>query len=517
MGSKRTPERCKPRLPGSLNALSLQVQVPEGTESTPVSAITSSPRFFTPPERPSSTPFPQLDQDIEQFHFQDDYDSSSDSSFTPEYLALSSEDSATHAGSETCPSSTAARPSLGNLPVEIVENILDHIFGFRVSGSSRGHGSAWISALRHARRKELANLALVNQTWRRLVQERIYRHINLRAKTSDMYHYGCWFGARPHLRQYVKHLEVWFPVFETHQLPSKLHPSLRPPENCSLEEVFGMAKGYFPQVRVLTLQGGDRKKAPKVRNWRTVEGTRFAELKSVRTLICKGQWNLIRSECDSRLIFSALPNLQEWQAVYDKPKSKGYLTMATILPTLPKPTEEGRACLVLPNLLTYHTVQPYLGAHLHSLNLFMENNCHRETMTPKHADKVRAKLHFCRKLAQATVTLKHLSFTGRFCHVFFDQMAKLHDSRTTSLKSVDLTLKNTCRTPQIVPNTVPSGSGIHDITFIGSFERLVISAIKSLSSLVELEYLRIRFVDLCMFNPVLVRSPTVTLTPSSPL
>jgi len=70
---------------------------------------------------------------------------------------------------------------LADLPVEIHEAILDHLFGVRAStSSSAAKGSqatrGWSNVLRHPRRKQLSNLALVSALWRRLVQERLYRH-----------------------------------------------------------------------------------------------------------------------------------------------------------------------------------------------------------------------------------------------------------------------------------------------------------------------------------------------------
>lgn len=71
-----------------------------------------------------------------------------------------------------------------NLPVEIHDAILDHLFGERASTlttTTPGKSSArsWSKALRHPRRKALSNLALISPIWRPLVQDRIYRHSEL--------------------------------------------------------------------------------------------------------------------------------------------------------------------------------------------------------------------------------------------------------------------------------------------------------------------------------------------------
>ena len=68
-----------------------------------------------------------------------------------------------------------------NLPYEIHEAILDHLFGVRASTLSsavpaNSGARTWNKSLRHPRRKALSNLALVSSVWRPLIQERIYRH-----------------------------------------------------------------------------------------------------------------------------------------------------------------------------------------------------------------------------------------------------------------------------------------------------------------------------------------------------
>jgi hypothetical protein len=64
-----------------------------------------------------------------------------------------------------------------NLPIEIHENILDHIFGERAAASSsKSSAQNWSKAFRHPRRKALSNLSLICRVWTPLVQSRIYRH-----------------------------------------------------------------------------------------------------------------------------------------------------------------------------------------------------------------------------------------------------------------------------------------------------------------------------------------------------
>ena len=64
------------------------------------------------------------------------------------------------------------------LPAEILEAIISHVGGQLGSpGFSRLETTRnWNVILRHPRRKNVSDLALVTSSWRRLVQERIFRH-----------------------------------------------------------------------------------------------------------------------------------------------------------------------------------------------------------------------------------------------------------------------------------------------------------------------------------------------------
>jgi hypothetical protein len=434
---------------------------------------------FIPPTRPSSTPFPQPEPRSTELRC----------SSCPTNRLLSS-NTLDSAGLPAPPSTgTSANTGLNDLPTEIHECILDHLFGFRVSATSKSSITRWGTALRHPRRKELSELSLVSGAWRILIQERLYRHIKLKASIESLRSSMAYFSARPHLRSYVKHVEIWFPVFHPKHRPLALSnantlPTVTPDglttasyvlpmDNCSLEEAFYFVAESLPEVCVLTLEGGERKKAPKVRHWIRNSGEQsvrvMPKVHSVRTLISKGQWNLIREEDDFQNIMSALPNLQEWHGSYSKPKSKSYLTMASIL--------------AKPMRLT-------------SLDLCIEGDYRRELSFPPYILKVSSRVHFCSRLATgaASPSLEHISYTGRVCKQFFiDLMSKSKDPRNARLKSIDLTVKNCCRQ---VAHWNESGSGITDMNFINAFEELVIAGIRALGRLKSVEYLRIRYVDL---------------------
>ncbi|KAL2146440.1 hypothetical protein VTI28DRAFT_3909 [Corynascus sepedonium] len=456
------------------------------TASNPVSPGSPTPPLdqarmqeFVPPTRPSSTPFPQPEPRSTELRCI--------SCPTSRFMIPYTSDPA---DAPTLPlAGTDVDVSLNDLPTEIHECILDHLFGFRVSATSKSSITRWGTALRHPRRRELSELSLVSRAWRTLIQERLYRHIKLKASIESLKSSMAYFSARPHLRFYVKHIEIWFPVFHPKYRPLALSnantlPTVTPDglttasyvlpmDNCSLEEAFYFVAESLPEVCILTLEGGERKKAPKVRHWiRDSNQHRvraMPKVQSVRTLICKGQWNLIRGEEDFEAIMSALPNLQEWHGSYSKPKSKSYLTMASIL--------------AKPMRLT-------------SLDLCLEGDYRRELSFPPYFLKVSNRLHFCSRLAAgaASPSLEHISYTGRVCKQFFiDLMAKHKDPRNTRLKSIDLTVKNCCRQ---VAHWNESGSGIMDLNFINAFEELVIAGIRALGRLKSVEYLRIRYVDL---------------------
>jgi hypothetical protein len=452
-----------------------------------------------PPARPKSTPFPEADMIEGNIQC---------------LLRLNDGDRIDDVSRSLLPAPSTTSHLCG-MPLEIDDCILDHLLGQRSSTASRTMGSgktkilrSWGTALRHSRRKEVARLSLVSKKWRHLVQDRLYRHLKVKGTRESVAQAVEWFQAHPHLCPYVKHIEIWFPVFQqknpafdrtlrvatpstSRALPSPADNSnsvtyQSPSNNCTLEEIFRFVQMTLGEACILTLEGGDRKKPPQVQHFLngqlTVGSGRLPEIPGIKTLVCKGQWNLIRCNGDFQNISRALPNLNEWHGLFAKPKSKSYISMAAILPNL--------------------------GRNLTHLNLVMENDYRREAASPMFVKKVAARTHFCIEMAKAIPTLEHLAFTGRLCKCFFDHAAKLSDARTSRMRSVDLIVKNICR-PTYVWN---DGTGITDMPFIQAFEALVLSAVKSLDKMAALEFLRIRFIDLGKFksmrseNYVLIRS-----------
>ncbi|PHH85515.1 hypothetical protein CDD83_301 [Cordyceps sp. RAO-2017] len=471
--------------------------------SSPVSPGQSRPQqppqqsaLFVPPARPSSTPFPHPENRNPQVCCLGESDVDSDADGPDASLEPP------HEEAEPAPSPAI---QFEELPMEVHEAIVDHLFGFCISPTSSSAmricslTKSWGSALRHSRRRELANLALVNRRWTFLIQQRLYRHIKLKATTESIEDAVAHFICRQHLARHVKHLEVWFPVFQpiygnpaapnTLPLPAVMTGALTnatyvlPDNNCTLEDVFHFVTFALPEAQVLTLEGGERRKAPKVvhsrrRAWEPcATPPPLCPINSVRTLVTRGQWNLMRHHDDFASILSALPNLEEWQGSYSKPKSKSYITLSDYIPSLP--------------------------GHVTRLGICMENDYRREAITPSFYYKVAAKTHLCASLGQLLPRLEHFSFTGRVCHKLFDLASRLSDPLNSRLKSVDLTVKNCCPSPDGSGSLPASGSGIHEMGFIEAFEKLVLAAIRLLEKHKGLQYLRIRFVDLDSLLPPL--------------
>jgi hypothetical protein len=456
---------------------------------------------IVPPARPSSTPFPQqelLEGDIQCSRH---VDASGQYEIARRISRQSNYSSSPRADTSNSRliATTTSTSALCKLPVEIHECILDHLFGVRLSASVTTRTSCagrskvlrgWSTALRHSRRRDVWELALVTDKWRQLIQERLYRHIKVKATRDSVEQAMIWFERNPHLCRYVKHIEFWFPVFQqrspatrTLRILTTTNPSTpvltsqtgetgatlayqSPNNNCTLEEVFAFVRYALPEACVLSLEGGERKKPPMVRQFRDPNSRFIPVLEKVTTLVCKSQWNLIRTNEDFQTIAAALPNLTEWHGSYAKGKSKSYLCMCTILPRLP--------------------------SHLTNLNLCLESDFRREAVSPSFWGKVCLTTHFCVDMAKAMPTLEHFAYTGRVCHSFFDTAASWSNPRTSRLQSIDIVVKNVCRATSQWNN----GSGITDMSFILAFEALVVSAVRALGRLAAVELLQIKFIDL---------------------
>ncbi|KAL4805319.1 hypothetical protein BDV18DRAFT_140688 [Aspergillus unguis] len=410
-----------------------------------------------------------------------------------------------------------------NLPVEIHETILDYLFGERTSAftSSCGKSPArsWNKSLRHPRRKALTNLALILPIWRVLVQDRIYRHVKIKGTIDELVETACWFRAHPHLALYVRHVEIWIPVWGqraikhvSRQLPRRSNaeetgltdmtaalqatmawddPHYSNPtadykyhyasHNATLEEMFFHVQNVFPAARILTLEGGHCKKPPMVRHFRNDPAgqtgrLRLPELPDIQTFVMRGAWNIMRTHQHWHTLSQALPSVREWHCQYAKPKIEGYETVAGILRSLPK-------------------------SLLH-VNISLEGFYSKDTSHGRWLGDGVNPPHLCRLLGEVAPRLESLTFTGKVCACLFEStksyMASQPANTTSRLKSLDLVVKTCCRDKKLHPSLpfLEDFSGITNLNFIRAFERLVLAAIAGLKVHQEMNYMRIRFIDL---------------------
>ncbi|CAL5869174.1 uncharacterized protein PFLUO_LOCUS3402 [Penicillium psychrofluorescens] len=424
----------------------------------------------------------------------------------------------------SCPrNSSREETEFANLPIEIHEAIIDHLFGERASAAKASKSSLqnWEKALRHPRRKALSNLSLISRVWTPLVQSRIYRHIKVKGTIDGLAECAEWFATYPHLAGYVRHLEVWIPVWGNRAIrllprppgrrsnagmPDPLEASMvaawghedvphgnnihyySSTQNATLDEIFQHVQIFFPGARVLTLEGGHCKNPPMIRHFRKElnesrdlpSRQRLPVLPNVQTFVMRGAWNLMRGWGHWYNLSQALPALREWHCAYAQPKPEIYFTMSQVLDRPP----------------------PFVR-HLNiSLEGFYNN---KDAVNPALFGARVQVPPICDLLGAIAPTLETLAFTGKICVGFFDSLRQHASPQSSGLKSLDLVVKTCCRGAEqsdSMPSTA-SVSGITNINFICAFEALVIGAVECLECLPSLENLRIRFIDLDSTSPLL--------------
>ncbi|KAL8686488.1 MAG: hypothetical protein Q9218_007072 [Villophora microphyllina] len=420
---------------------------------------------------------------------------------------------------------------LTELPVEVQEGVLDHLagqlLGITIGPDATPCGSRnWSTAMRHPRRRQLSDLALVSKTWRGLIQERLYRHIKVKGTHAGFADCRDWFIRHPHLRTHVRHFEVWVPVWEVKAsrrptdippIPSAFTP--RPDmrgtrangraaivvqeisdmtqafqqasHNVSLEEICQHLQDTFPEAYALTIEGGQGKRTPVIKarkdgsltattQWPPffVEsaGASLPVNPKIGSLVVKGAWNIIREPSDFYLLKSALPNLREYHCTYAKPKTQAYEVMCCIL--------------------------KYFPTSISHLNMCLEGLTGKPSSSPDKWRRTYSKHHICTDVGHILPDLETFSYTGRICGCLFrtacEAAAELRD--TARLKSVDLIVRNCCRRGS---HSYNDATGIYQLDFINAFRDLVIDAVRALATFTSLQYLRIRFLDLDSPNPLL--------------
>lgn len=163
-------------------ALTISLVKMTTTNSTPASPGSKSPPSFRgisltqgqlprvpeiePPARPKSTPFSWQETPISNGLM--DLGGSCEQ---VEAFPLITD------GYRSTETSKLPKMTFSRLPTEIHELVLDHLFGVRSSTASNASVSrGWSTALRHSRRRQLSDVALVNRAYRELVQGRLFKH-----------------------------------------------------------------------------------------------------------------------------------------------------------------------------------------------------------------------------------------------------------------------------------------------------------------------------------------------------
>lgn len=398
--------------------------------------------------------------------------------------------------------------SIHDLPTEIQGAILDFLFGDLASvapTSDKRLGSLISASMRHPRRKELADMALVSDEWRHLVQERIYRHVKLKATNAGLEESRNFLMQHSHLTQYIRHVEFWIPIWgdrssvplnrdvpqmslqlqreyqdNTGLLPNRDSSNLsfkRSQFNATLSDIFRHVSCFLPNAQILTLEGGHCLNSPLVALFNEKETQDSLEcLPQVKTLALKGAWNILRDYVRWQKIEKALPNLQAWHCSYPDSRHENYTLFWKIGMHAPP------------------TIR-LLDVNMSSLRT-KENTAVYNDMSP-------AGQHVCYHLGKMTPQLESLSFSGRICSNFFSAAATAARESKFScrLRNIDLVVGNCCRTKPTMARDDDFYNPIYDrapgqfnLDFIRCFERLIVSCVRSLKFL-PLENIRIRFID----------------------
>ncbi|KAL6716644.1 hypothetical protein ACLMJK_006212 [Lecanora helva] len=535
MSFRKTSPTASSRVPLDRNDPSFS------TPTTPIprSLTKSTPRALTvkpPPFRSRAKNQTEDDISIQPLSQPDDqiHDTSDDPFFTP--------------ASEPCQPSPSPRLHLENLPPEILECIVGYVVGHLGATMSDSSGYShnirnWNAVMRHPRRKKVADLALVSPTWRRLIQERIYRHIKVQGTRAALD--GCvkWFLHFPHLQDYVRHFEVLVPIWE--MKPNISYPKFSAEQhsgsgghtllrsfqslaiginrngdvhdpgnvfrlaskNATIDEIFLCAQILFPCLCALTIEGGHCKRPPKVQYFResahqhtsTRNHRKSGDLQFDTAELEKQEPQ--QHPCNPSYTYSCLPILPRLKTLILKGAwniiraPTDFATLTRALPSL----QEFHCTFHKPKTLAYATMCDCLvensAATITHLNLCLEGLYSKNASSLKKWRKLYPARHICRSLGALTPRLESLTYTGRVCGTLFSAAvgaAERNCRDCPRLKSIDIVVNNVCRDP----NTFNDGIGIHNWSFIQAFEALVIQAVRSLQVYSGVQSMRIRFIDL---------------------
>lgn len=410
--------------------------------------------------------------------------------------------------------------SIRDLPDEILRRILDYILGDLRPVNAASTSTGLSHRMRHPRRKDVSELALICPELRAMVQERIYRHIKIKGTRAGLRESQEWFQEHQHLARHVRHIEYWVPVWgdkaavpntvSQQQHQAQHQNALQPLQNdfgeitpdfqgiqfrlstysATLSQIFDHLGSLFPTSSIFTLEGGHCKNSNMIKHFTSNLFTKYMNqqlrvLPNIKVFAMRGAWNIMRSFNDWNVIQEALPSLTEWHCGYAKPRPEAYNTINEIL-------------LQIPPTLRHLDI---------SLDSMFSKDDSILGSTPD-----RKGYHICEQLGRIAPRLESLSYTGRVCEGFFTAAIEAieHDKpRNVCLKKLDIVVKSCCRqriktrdfvTGDIVVEELggimADGAGIGNLVFINSFERLVMGCLNGLATITTLERVKIRYIDL---------------------
>ncbi|KAJ9662321.1 hypothetical protein H2198_001455 [Neophaeococcomyces mojaviensis] len=406
--------------------------------------------------------------------------------------------------------------NIQDLPEELQKRILDYIFGDLRPVNAASTSTGLSHRMRHPRRKAVSELALISLDMRIMVQERIYRHIKIKATKDGLQQATKWFMNHHHLAHYVRHIEYWVPVWG--DKTSALHPMTQNPgqillndfaehgppaghdiptvqfklstSSASLSQIFEHLGQHFPEASIFTLEGGHCKNSTRIQHFlpnlfSQQMSKHLRVLPNIRVFAMRGAWNIMRSHDDWNNIQEALPCLSEWHCGYAKPRSEAYNTINEILLQLP--------------------------TGLRHVDISLDSMFSKDD-TVLGSSPCGKSHHICEQLGRIAPQLESLSYTGKTCECFWSAaLESVERDRTTAnkLKSLDIVVKSCCRrrvkSKDMVTGDVlveelggimADGAGIGNLVFINAFERLVMGALDGMASMTSLSRVKIRYIDL---------------------
>ena len=366
--------------------------------------------------------------------------------------------------------------------------------------------------------------------------------VKVKGTKAELEECGDWFLMHPHLQLYIRHLEVWVPVWEMKQGRGSaqtnkdillLHergpqPRVAPSHwpiarqvtqaeesnninlayqlashNATLDEILACVRVLFPQACALTIEGGHCKKPPKIQYFREPKYSHATLSKENQQLSSSGppSWTsktILKPQLSILSNISTLVLKGAWNIIRTE---ADFYTLSRALPNLrewhcsyskPKPDACTAMCAIL----------RHFPPTIARLNICLEGLYAKEDLLVNKLRKLSPADHLCLDLGQLSPQLESLTYTGRVCAKLFQSAGKTaiaHYHNRPRLRSIDLVVTNCCRED----SSWSEGTGVNNWEFIQLFEKLVTEACRILQTYPDLAHLRIRFIDLDSPNPLM--------------